>query len=127
MTIAIGTDIVEIDRIAKVYARQREKLAVRILTESELQRFNAMDNEAVQIAFLAKRWSAKEAIAKALGTGIAKGVGWQEMELSRDELGAPSVKLSGAAAIRWQDINGKQALISMSDERHYAVAFCTII
>ncbi len=127
MTIAIGTDIVEIDRIAKVYARQREKLAVRILTESELQRFNAMDNEAVQIAFLAKRWSAKEAIAKALGTGIAKGVGWQEMELSRDELGAPSVKLSGAAAIRLQDINGKQALISMSDERHYAVAFCTII
>jgi len=127
MTIAIGTDIVEIDRIAKVYARQREKLSVRILTESELQRFNAMDNEAVQIAFLAKRWSAKEAIAKALGTGIAKGVGWQEMELSRDELGAPSVKLSGAAAIRLQDINGKQALISMSDERHYAVAFCTII
>lgn len=127
MTIAIGTDIVEIDRIAKVYARQREKLAVRILTESELQRFNAMDNEAVQIAFLAKRWSAKEAIAKALGTGIAKGIGWQEMELSNDELGAPKVKLSGAAATRLQDINGKQVLISMSDERHYAVAFCTII
>lgn len=127
MTIAIGTDIVEIDRIVKVFTRQGNKLAARILTVNELQRFNAMENNAIQMAFLAKRWSAKEAIAKALGTGIAKGIGWQEMEITNDELGAPCVELSGAAATRLQSMNGRQVLISMSDERHYAVAFCTII
>jgi holo-[acyl-carrier protein] synthase len=127
MTIAIGTDIVEIDRIAKVYARQGDKLATRILTASEMTRFLSFANESVKVSFLAKRWCAKEAIAKALGTGIAKGIGWQEMEVFNNDLGAPIVELNGAAKARLELLNGSHVLISLSDEQHYAVAFCTII
>ena len=127
MTIAIGTDIIEIDRIAKVYSRQGVKLAKRILTVSEITRFSSIENQAVQLSFLAKRWCAKEAIAKALGTGISKGIGWQEMEIINDELGAPMVHLNGAAEDRLEVLGGNKVLISLSDEQHYAVAFCTII
>lgn len=127
MTIAIGTDIVEIERVANVLARQGEKLSTRILTPLEMERYNRISNQAVKVAFLAKRWSAKEAIAKALGTGIAKGVGWQDMEISNNELGAPEVQLMGIAKSRLSELKAKKVLISMSDEQHYVVAFCTII
>lgn len=127
MTVAIGTDIIEIDRIAKVYSRQGVKLAKRILTASEMTRFSSIDNQTVQLSFLAKRWCAKEAIAKALGTGISKGIGWQEMEIINDKLGAPMVHLNGAAEDRLEVLGGNKVLISLSDEQHYAVAFCTII
>lgn len=127
MTIAIGVDIVEIERISNVYERQGDKLVNRILTKSERNRFDSIANLQTKIAFLAKRWSAKEAIAKALGTGIAKGIGWQEMEVLNDSLGAPFVCLKGAAQDRLSEINGSKVLISLSDEKHYGVAYCTII
>jgi holo-[acyl-carrier protein] synthase len=127
MTIAIGTDIVEIDRIAQAYARQGDKLVTRILTPAEVEKFNSISNLQSQISYLAKRWCVKEAVAKALGTGIAKGIGWQQMEVSNNELGAPIINLTGAAYDRLKALNGKDVLISISDERHYAVAFCTLV
>lgn len=127
MTIAIGVDIIEIERIADVYARQGDKLVKRILTELECHHFDSIKTLTGQIAFLAKRWCAKESIAKALGTGISKGIGWQEMEISNNEFGAPCVELKGAALTRLQSLNGSKVLISLSDERHYAVAYSTII
>ena len=69
MTIAIGTDIVEIQRIASALERQGDKFVQRILTESEIAEYQARGNS---VAFLAKRFAAKEAIAKALGTGIGR-------------------------------------------------------
>jgi len=127
MTIAIGVDIVEIERISEAFARQGDKLVTRILTAPEKERFDSIANQQTKIAFLAKRWSAKEAISKALGTGIAKGIGWQEMEILNDDLGAPSVSLKGAAQERLIKVTGSKVLISLSDERHYAVAYCTIV
>lgn len=127
MTIAIGTDIIEIERIAEVFSRQGDKIVKRVLTPAEIERFAAISNEQSKIAFLAKRWSAKEAIAKALGTGIAKGIGWQQMELVNNDLGAPEVLLSGSAQARLLELGASKVLISLSDERHYAVAFCTIV
>jgi holo-[acyl-carrier protein] synthase len=126
MTIAIGTDIVEIERIGQAWSRQGDRLVLRILVPSEREKFESFNSDTLKIAFLAKRWCAKEAIAKALGTGIAKGVGFQEIEITHDELGAPLVALHKGALARLHLLGGTKALISLSDERHYAVAFCTL-
>jgi len=127
MTLAIGTDILEIARLQKVYERQGHKLVKRILTPTELARYEAIEDETVRMQFLAKRWCAKEAIAKALGTGIAKGVGWQNIQVGNLPSGAPAVRLYDAAQVRLEKLGGHKVLISLSDERHYCVAFCTII
>lgn len=127
MTIAIGTDIVEIERISNAFKRQGDRLINRVLTPAERDRLKQFSNEDLQIAYLAKRWCAKEAIAKALGTGIAKGVGFQQIEISNSESGAPLALLTEGALDRLTAIGGKKVLISLSDERQYAVAYCTII
>lgn len=127
MTIAIGTDIVEIERISNAFKRQGDRLINRVLTSAERDRLKQFSNEDLQIAYLAKRWCAKEAIAKALGTGIAKGVGFQQIEISSSESGAPLALLTEGALDRLTAIGGKKVLISLSDERQYAVAYCTII
>ena len=127
MTIAIGTDIVEIERISNAFKRQGDRLINRVLTSAEQDRLRQFSNEDQQIAYLAKRWCAKEAIAKALGTGIAKGVGFQQIEISNSESGAPLALLTEGALNRLTAIGGKKVLISLSDERQYAVAYCTII
>ena len=127
MTIAIGTDIVEIERIAQSLSRQGDRLVKRILMPSELVRFKSIENTNIKTAFLAKRWCAKEAVAKALGTGIAKGVGFQQIEIINDDLGAPLVILHDGALSRLNTLGAQKALISISDEQHYALAFCTIV
>ena len=127
MTIAIGTDIVEIERISNAFKHQGDRLINRVLTSAERDRLKQFSNEDLQIAYLAKRWCAKEAIAKALGTGIAKGVGFQQIEISNSESGAPLALLTEGALDRLTAIGGKKVLISLSDERQYAVAYCTII
>lgn len=127
MTIAIGTDIVEIERISNAFKRQGDRLINRVLTSAERDRLKQFSNEDQQIAYLAKRWCAKEAISKALGTGIAKGVGFQQIEISNSESGAPLALLTEGALDRLTAIGGKKVLISLSDERQYAVAYCTII
>lgn len=127
MTISIGTDIIEIERIKSVFERQGEKIVKRILTPYECERFASIAHQDVQIAYLSKRWCAKEAIAKALGTGIAKGIGWQQIEISNNSLGAPEVALFDGALTRLHEMGGQRVLLSISDERQYAVAYCTII
>jgi holo-[acyl-carrier protein] synthase len=103
------------------------KLVERILTPSEVARFNRIEDEHIRMSFLAKRWSAKEAIAKALGTGIAKGVGWQNMEVVSLPSGASQVVLTGQALEMLIALGGEKVLLSLSDERHYCVAFCSIV
>lgn len=127
MTIAIGTDIVEIERIAHSLSRQGDRLVKRVLMASELARFHRIENKNIKMAFLAKRWCAKEAVAKALGTGIAKGVGFQQIEIVNDDLGAPFVILHEGALVRLEAMGASKALISLSDEQHYALAFCTLV
>lgn len=75
MVVNIGTDIVEIARMTDILERQSDSFAKRVLTSDELQPYQASQNKA---AHLAKRFAAKEAIAKALGTGIGHGVSFQD-------------------------------------------------
>ena len=95
MVVNIGTDIVEIARMTDILERQSDSFAKRVLTSNELQRYQASQNKA---AYLAKRFAAKEAIAKALGTGIGHGVSFQDMNIINNAKGAPEVVLSGGAA-----------------------------
>ena len=120
MIIGIGTDMVLVSRIEAVLGRQGERFAARILTPEELARFRAHGQPA---RYLAKRYAAKEAILKALGTGLAKGMSWQHMQIDNDALGAPHVVLSGVALQRLQQGGGGRMLLSLSDEREQALAF----
>ena len=75
---------------------------------------------------MAKRFAAKEAIAKALGTGIAKGISFQQMNIHSDKAGKPLVTLSGQALIRAQKLGGEQVLLSLSDEGEMILAFAVL-
>ena len=123
MTIAIGTDIVEIQRIANALERQGDKFVQRILTESEMAEYQARGNS---VAFLAKRFAAKEAIAKALGTGIGRGISFQHMIVSNNSEGAPQVELQANAAERLKQLGGTNVLLSLSDEKNTALAYVVI-
>ncbi|WP_038174243.1 holo-ACP synthase [Vibrio pacinii] len=117
--VGLGTDIAEIERVEKALSRSGEPFARRILTDSELAKFAELKQQG---RFLAKRFAAKEAASKALGTGIALGVTFHDFEISNDEHGKPVLCLSGKAL----DIAEKKQVahihLSISDERHYAVA-----
>lgn len=120
MIVGIGTDLVLVSRIEAVISRQGERFANRILTAEELERYRSHGQPA---RYLAKRFAAKEAILKALGTGLAGGMSWQDMQIDNDALGAPHVVLSGAALARLQERGGGRMLLSLSDEREQALAF----
>jgi len=124
MTIAIGTDIVEIARIAEAVSRQGGKFVQRVLTASEFTDYQARGEAA---AFLAKRFAGKEAIAKALGTGIGRGVSFQHIVITNNTQGAPEVNLSGGAADVLKARGGTRILLSLSDERDYALAYAAMI
>ncbi len=121
--IGIGTDIVKVSRIEEVVQRQGERFVSRILTAAEMDEY-AASKQAIRL--LAKRFAAKEAIVKALGTGIGNGVGWQHICIEHDELGRPLVVLSGGAAERAESLGATGVLLSLADEDEYIVAFAAL-
>lgn len=122
--VGIGTDLLDSRRIVSAYEAHGERFVRRILTAAEQQLYA---ERRASLNFLAKQFAAKEALAKALGTGIARGIGFQQLEVLRDEAGAPQVTLSGQAAMRLQVMGGRQALLSLSDEGDLIQAFAVLI
>jgi len=116
--IGLGTDIVEIARLGDKDTRL-EKLAQRVLTNNELEYFRVSSHPA---RFLAKRFAAKEAAVKALGTGIGNGISWQHIEVSNNEMGAPLMCFSQGALERAEQLGATDVAVSIADEQHYAVA-----
>ncbi|TGG91100.1 holo-ACP synthase [Natronospirillum operosum] len=123
MIVGVGTDIIRIARMEEAWTRHGERLAERILTPTE--RENLRDH-ATPLRYLAKRWAAKEAVAKALGTGIRGGVGFQSIEVRNDDLGRPEVTLFDGALAQLEACGGRQCWLTLSDEAEYAVAFVVI-
>lgn len=119
----IGTDLLDQRRIATIVDRQGERFAKRILTSEEMAVWVGRD---YSVNYLAKRFAAKEAISKALGTGIAKGIGFQQMSITSDDAGKPIVTLSGQALIRAQILGGDQMQLSLSDEGDMILAFAIL-
>ena len=123
MVIAVGTDILRVQRVAEVQGRLGERFVKRILTPTELEEYR---DSAMPDRLLAKRFAAKEAVAKALGTGIGRGVSWQDIEICHDEHGAPLVRLTGGARRVAAERGGGKMLLSLSDEDEYVVAFAVL-
>jgi len=119
----IGTDLLDQKRIEKVIGRHNERFSQRILTAQELL---VWQQRGFSVNYLAKRFAAKEAIAKALGTGIAQGVGFQQMNITSDEAGKPIVTLTGQALVRMQAMGAEQVLLSLSDEGELILAFAVL-
>ena len=120
MIYGIGTDIVEVKRIEAGLERHGRRFAERILTASELAAF---DNSPQQAAFLAKRFAAKEAAVKALGTGFRHGISLSHINVGRDPLGRPLLEFNGEMATRMAAAGIVSSHLSLSDEKDYALAF----
>jgi holo-[acyl-carrier protein] synthase len=115
-----GTDLADIRRFRAMSAKKQEQLAEKILTPSECLRYKMAKDSA---RFLAKHFSAKERVAKALGTGF-RGFGFRDIELGATQLGRPTVSLSERAKTV-ADKNKIGALhLSVSHERDYVLCFC---
>ncbi|MFT6776480.1 MAG: holo-[acyl-carrier protein] synthase [Paraglaciecola sp.] len=114
----LGTDLVEIARIAR-HLDKSQRLAERVLTPTELFTFNT---HKFPERFLAKRFAAKEAAVKALGTGIGSGVSFQNMEVVNLSSGQPTLVFSGEFAKICQKRDISRSFISISDEQYYAMA-----
>lgn len=99
MIIGIGSDLIDIRRIEQVLDRHGERFLARIFTPTERTR---AERRADRVATYAKRFAAKEACAKALGTGMRAGVFWRDMGVVNEPSGRPTLRLSGGALARLQ-------------------------
>ena len=123
MIVGIGVDIAETARVRKLVAKFGERFARRILTDDELAEFERRRRPE---AYLASRFAAKEAVAKALGTGIGGRFGFHSVQIDHDRLGRPVVSFLEGAAELVDELKIGNALISLSDERHYVVAMVVL-
>ena len=123
MIIAIGTDIVEIARIAELLERQPQRFVERILCATELEQYTSHSNP---VAFVAKRFAAKEAFAKALGTGFRSPVRFQNIIVGHDDLGKPILEFDKELQDYLKQKNILSQHISISDEKNIATAFVVL-
>lgn len=117
--LGLGTDIVEKARMANLWQRFPLALPKRLLAEAEWLFFEQSHDKA---SFLAKRFAAKEAAAKALGTGFAQGVTPRDFFILKNQYGAPELCLQAAAAQQARNLGVQRTFLSLADEKHYAVA-----
>ncbi|MFZ3088028.1 MAG: holo-ACP synthase [Methylotenera sp.] len=123
MIFGIGTDIVEVSRIKSSIEEFGDGFAQRILAESE---FLSYQESHIKARFLAKRFAAKEAFSKALGTGLRAPATLQNIAVSHDDLGKPVLILAPELQALLQAKNIRQTHISISDEKNLAAAFVVL-
>ncbi|MDS9467088.1 holo-ACP synthase [Paracoccus sp. MBLB3053] len=127
MILGIGSDLANIDRIAGVLERHGDRFRRRVFTEVELA---LAARRKLEAATLAKRWAAKEACSKALGTGLAMGISWKDMAVRNLRSGQPTMELTGWAAERLRDMTppGHRAHVhvTLTDDHPWAQAFVII-
>jgi len=124
--LGIGTDIVEVARMQQLLQRQAERAAARILHPLEYERFQMLAPDK-QPAWLAKRFATKEALAKALGTGIGEYAQLCDIETRHSEQGKPELYLHGVTQATADCMGVNEIALTLADERHYAVAFVILI
>ena len=123
MIFGVGTDVVEVSRIAKALKRFGDSFAKKILSQEEFlifQKNNLKEN------FLAKRFAAKDAFAKALGTGFRGAVNIKSIIVTNNELGRPDIKLENDVALLLREKKIKSCHLSISDEKNIAAAFVVL-
>lgn len=127
MIVGIGSDLCDIDRIAAALARHGDRFTHRLFTEGERAR---CDRRAARAPSYARRFAAKEACAKALGTGFSKGVFWRDMEVVNLPSGQPTMRLHGGALARLNALvpagHVPRIHVSLTDDPPMAQAFIVI-
>ena len=127
MILGIGTDLCSIERVENTLARFGDRFRARVFTQTELRRAARRPHEA---ATLAKRWAAKEACSKALGTGLRMGIAWRDMAVTNLATGQPVMSLTGWAAERLAAMTpeGHEAVVhvTLTDDHPWAQAFVVI-
>ena len=127
MILGIGTDLANIDRIQKTIDRFGQRFKDRVFTPIEQNKAEKRKDIA---GTYAKRWAAKEACSKALGTGLAMGISWKDMSVANLETGQPIMKLTGWAAKKMSDMTpeGYEAIVhvTLTDDHPWAQAFVVI-
>ena len=127
MILGIGTDLANIDRIAATLERFGDRFRNRVFTQNEQHKAARRKDEA---GTYAKRWAAKEACSKALGTGLRMGIAWKDMSVSNLETGQPEMQLTGWAKTRLDQItptgHAVRVHVSLTDDHPWAQAFVVI-
>lgn len=130
MILGIGTDIANIERIKNILAKHDQRFMDRCFTDAEQARGSAKNSDEARIAHFAKLWAAKEAFAKALGTGFRDGIYLKDIEVLNDELGKPFIEVYGGTLeeLDKKTPSGHSVYIhtSISDDAPAAVAFVII-
>lgn len=121
----IGTDLVSIARIAAALAAHGERFRARLLTAEERRDFSGTAADA-EARWLAKRWAAKEAVAKAFGTGIGGELSFQDIVVGREPSGRPVLSFRGKGSELARQRGVTRAHVSLSDERDTALAFVVL-
>ena len=127
MIFGIGTDICDIRRLRATLARRGDRFAEKVLGPAELQVFHAR-RARVDVrgtAYLATRFSAKEAFSKAIGLGMRMPMTWRACEILNHPSGAPYIRLHGALA-DWFSARGLRAHVTVTDETDYAASFVVV-
>jgi len=121
MILGIGTDIINIRRVENTLNKFGDKFKNRCFSKHEIDKSEQRLNK---INSYAKRYAAKEACSKALGTGLARGIYWKDIEIINDKYGKPFIKLHNNAIRYINNLSKKKYKIevSLSDERNYAIA-----
>ena len=127
MILGIGTDLANIERVAATLARFGDRFRNRVFTPVEQAK---AERRADVAGTYAKRWAAKEACSKALGTGLRMGISWKDMAVSNLETGQPVMHLTGWAAARLAEMTpaGHHAVVhvTLTDDHPWAQAFVLI-
>lgn len=123
MISGIGVDIAEIGRFQRMVDRFGDRIAHRLLTSHE---FTLYEKRNRNLSFLASRFAAKEAASKALGTGLSGGIGFHSIEVVNDSMGKPELVFHDTAKKIFQQKKISRAMLSLSDEKKYAVAMVVL-
>lgn len=127
MILGIGTDLANIERIERTLDRFGDRFRNRVFTETEQRKAERRKDTA---GTYAKRWAAKEACSKALGTGLRMGIAWKDMAVTNLRTGQPQMHLTGWAAARLDEMtpDGMEARIhvTLTDDHPWAQAFVLI-
>ena len=127
MIYGIGTDIVRVARMQTNLDQYGARFAERILSDVELAEFTRLSNTAMQARFLAKRFAAKEAAAKALGTGFRDGLSLKHAVVAHDAHGKPLLQWHGAGSEWVERFGVGESFLSIADENEYAIAYVVLL
>jgi len=123
MIFGIGTDIVKIKRMRENQDKYGDRFAKRVLSDTEFSEYGKKANDNMKASFLAKRFAAKEAAVKAMGTGFTNGISMKHVTVENNQNGKPTLKLSGVAEKIADESGVTHTHLSIADESDYAVAY----